>query len=152
MATLIRYKANGSKRRVADFVAKRLVSRGIAEYAEGDAVKTVFTFKNGKTRTLKPKGTYETRELRADDPAFPCTPDTRTIAEVDAQIKADNAEIAAEQEAQEIDAQDPEVESDELDGLSVEELRELANERGVNVHHRAGADKIRAALRGDGDE
>ena len=147
MATLIRYKANGSKRRVADFVAKRLVSRGIAEYAEGDAVKTVFTFKNGKTRTLKPKGTYETRELRPADPAFPGTPDTRTIAEVDAQIKADNAEIVTEQEAQE-----PEVESDELDSLSIDELRELANERGVNVHHRAGADKIRAALRGEGDE
>lgn len=148
MATLIRYKANGSKRRVADFVAKRLVSRGIAEYAEGEAVKTVFTFKNGKTRTLKPKGTYETRELRATDPAFPGTPDTRTIAEVDAQIKADNAEIAAEQ-AQE---SEPEVELDELDGLSVGELRELAEQRGLNVHHRAGADKIRAALRGDGDE
>lgn len=147
MATLIRYKANGSKRRVADFVAKRLVSRGIAEYAEGDVVKTVFTFKNGKSRTIKAKGTYETRELRADDPAFPGTPDTRTIAEVDAQIKADNAEIANDQEAQ-----DPEVESDDLDGLSVEELRALADERGVNVHHRAGADKIRAALRGEGDE
>lgn len=145
MATLIRYKANGSKRRVADFVAKRLVSRGIAEYAEGDAVKTVFTFKNGKTRTLKPKGTYETRELRPADPAFPGTPDTRTIAEVDAQIKADNAEID-----QEVAEQDEA--TDELDGLSVEELRELAELRGVNVHHRAGADKIRAALRGDGDE
>ena len=148
MATLIRYKANGSKRRVADFVAKRLVSRGIAEYAEGEAVKTVFTFKNGKSRTIKPKGTYETRELRATDPAFPGTPDTRTIAEVDAQIKADNAEIAAEQ-AQE---SEPEVELDELDGLSVDELRELAEQRGIAVHHRAGADKIRAALRGDGDE
>ena len=125
-------------------------------------MKTVFTFKNGKTRVMGQryadvlgklgKGTYETRELRASDPAFPGTPDIRTIAEVDAQIKADNAEIAAEQEAQEIEAQDPEVEPDELDGLSVEVLRELANDRGVNVHHRAGADKIRAALRGDGDE
>ena len=151
MATLIRYKANGSKRRVADFVAKRLVSRGIAEYAEGDVVKTVFTFKNGKTRTLKPKGTYETRELRVSDPAFPGTPDIRTIAEVDAQIKADNAEIANDQEAQEVEVEQPEV-VDDLDSLSVDELRELANERGVNVHHRAGADKIRAALRGDGDE
>ena len=145
MATLIRYKANGSKRRVADFVAKRLVSRGIAEYAEGEAVKTVFTFKNGKSRTIKPKGTYETRELRATDPAFPGTPDTRTIAEVDAQIKADNAEI--EQEVAEQDEA-----TDELDGLSVDELRELAEQRGIAVHHRAGADKIRAALRGDGDE
>ena len=118
-------------------------------------MKTIFTFKNGKTRVMGQKyaevlgklgkGTYETRELRAADPAFPGTPDTRTIAEVDAQIKADNAEI--EQEVAEQDEA-----TDELDGLSVEELRELAEQRGVSVHHRAGADKIRAALRGDGDE
>ena len=124
-------------------------------FKEG-VMKTVFTFKNGKTRVMGQryanvlsklgKGTYETRELRADDPAFPGTPDTRTIAEVDAQIKADNAEIVTEQEEA-----DAEV-SDELDGLSVDELRELANARGVNVHHRAGAEKIRAALRGEGDE
>lgn len=146
MATLIRYKANGSRRRVADFVAKRLVSRGIAEYAEGDVVKTVFTFKNGKSRTIKAKGTYETRELRAADPKEEA--DARAA---DAYIKARNAEIAAEQEAQEIEVEQPEV-VDDLDGLSVDELRALADERGVNVHHRAGADKIRAALRGEGDE
>ena len=60
-------------------------------------MKTVFTFKNGKTRVMGQryadvlgklgKGTYETRELRASDPAFPGTPDIRTIAEVDAQIR-----------------------------------------------------------------
>ena len=116
-------------------------------------MKTIFTFKNGKTRVMGQryaevlgklvKGTYETRELRASVPSEEA--DARAA---DAYIKARNAEIAAEQ-AQE---SEPEVEADELDGLSVEELRELAEQRGVNVHHRAGADKIRAALRGDGDE
>lgn len=36
---------------------------------------------------------------------------------------------------------------DGLDALDVDQLRALAAERGVKVHHAAGADKIRAALR-----
>lgn len=36
---------------------------------------------------------------------------------------------------------------DGLDDLEIDELRALAQERGVNVHHNAGADKIRQALR-----
>lgn len=36
---------------------------------------------------------------------------------------------------------------DGLEGLEIEELRILAQERGVTVHHNAGADKIRQALR-----
>ncbi len=35
----------------------------------------------------------------------------------------------------------------DLDGLDADQLRQLAKERGVNVHANAGADKIRAALR-----
>ena len=36
---------------------------------------------------------------------------------------------------------------DELDGLDAAALHALAKERGVKVHHNAGADKVRAALR-----
>lgn len=36
---------------------------------------------------------------------------------------------------------------DELDSLDVDQLRAIADERGIKVHHKAGADKIRAALR-----
>jgi hypothetical protein len=36
---------------------------------------------------------------------------------------------------------------DGLDALDAEQLHALAKERGVVVHHRAGADKVRAALR-----
>lgn len=39
------------------------------------------------------------------------------------------------------------VEDDGLDSLGFDELHALAKERGIQVHHRAGADKVRAALR-----
>lgn len=35
----------------------------------------------------------------------------------------------------------------DLDGMDKEQLHALAKERGVKVHHMAGADKVRAALR-----
>jgi hypothetical protein len=41
------------------------------------------------------------------------------------------------------------VADDGLDKLDAEALHALAKERGVTVHHRAGADKVRAALRGE---
>lgn len=37
--------------------------------------------------------------------------------------------------------------NDGLDALTAEELHALARDRGVQLHHRAGADKARAALR-----
>lgn len=37
--------------------------------------------------------------------------------------------------------------TDSLDGLTVDELHALAKERGVEVHHRAGAEKVKTALR-----
>ncbi len=36
---------------------------------------------------------------------------------------------------------------DGLEGLDAQQLHELAKERGVKVHHAAGADKVREALR-----
>lgn len=33
-----------------------------------------------------------------------------------------------------------------LDGMTAAQLREVAAKRGIKVHHRAGADKIREAL------
>lgn len=36
---------------------------------------------------------------------------------------------------------------DDLDALDAEALHKLAKERGIEVHHRAGAEKVRAALR-----
>lgn len=97
MTTLIRYRATGGTRRVANFVAKRLVNRRIADYVEAEAP------------VPKP---------------VPRKPDP-VVKEVESQAEA----------------------QDELDALGEEELRALAKERGVKVHHKAGADKIRAALR-----
>lgn len=37
--------------------------------------------------------------------------------------------------------------SDELDALTHEQLHELAKKRGLEIHHRAGADKVKEALR-----
>lgn len=36
---------------------------------------------------------------------------------------------------------------EELDSMGLEQLHALAKERGVKVHHKAGADKVRAAIR-----
>ena len=39
---------------------------------------------------------------------------------------------------------------DGLENLDIEDLRDLAERRDIKVHHRAGRDKILAALRGEG--
>lgn len=39
--------------------------------------------------------------------------------------------------------------ADGLESMDVDELRALAESRGIKVHHRAGKDKILAALRGE---
>lgn len=41
---------------------------------------------------------------------------------------------------------------DHLETLDKEQLHALAKERGVKVHHMAGADKVRAALRGESQQ
>ncbi|EZP51399.1 hypothetical protein [Delftia sp. RIT313] len=70
------------------------------------------------------RGTYMTRDLRAD------------VVEVPQSQAAQAPEPAVPADA-----------SDGLDALSKEELHAIAKERGVTVHHAAGADKVRAALR-----
>lgn len=109
---LIEVVRNGRRQKVNQKVAEILVKKGIAQLAD------------------------EAPEL-----AFPGTSDTRTIYDVDAEIKAENAKIAAENTGQ-TDAQ-----PDGLDDLDRDQLHTLAKERGVKVHHMAGADKVRAALR-----
>lgn len=46
-----------------------------------------------------------------------------------------------------VEVSTPVVEVDDLASISLQELHELAKERGVKVHHNAGAEKVRAALR-----
>lgn len=70
------------------------------------------------------RGTYMTRDLRAEITVVP------------------QPQAAIAHEPVGISGAD-----DGLDALSKEELHAIAKERGVAVHHAAGADKVRAALR-----
>lgn len=99
--------------------------------------RTVFTHE-AQARLLKRmgKGDYVTRDM-ADKPkaikdfAFPGGPDTRTIEEVSDFIKSENAALF----------------DDGLDSLDRDALLSIAQKRGIKVHHRTGADKLREALR-----
>ena len=71
---------------------------------------------------------YQTRDM-ADQPMFIKTMQTQDSVPIE-----DPAETAET--------------SDGLDDLDRDQLHELAKERGIQVHHRAGADTVRAALRG----
>lgn len=89
--------------------------------------KVSFTFKRGHVREITERqakmlsragiGTYQTRDM-ADMPKVQKAP-----------------AIASTQPA------------DGLESMDKDELHALAKERGVKVHHAAGADKVRAALR-----
>lgn len=94
--------------------------------------KVTFTFKTGRERVLSErdakllhrlgKGTYLTRDMAAA-PVAPAAPVFEAVVEPAEPMLVD------------------------LDALDAEALHELAKERGVRVHHKAGADKVRAALR-----
>ena len=98
-----------------------------------------FTFKNGHTRIMAKRqaellgkagyGTYQTRDM-ARQPML---------------SKPLQAEVVAEPEKDH--EVEPPADADGLDALDKDELHALAKERGVKVHHMAGADKVRAALR-----
>ena len=102
--------------------------------------KVAFTYKTGRERMLSKhdaellrrlgKGTYTTRDMVAGR-AFPGASDTRTVEDVGAYIKLENEKLQV----------------DPLADLDADALHALAKERGVKVHHKTGADKVRAALR-----
>ncbi|MGQ8875954.1 hypothetical protein ACUTR7_00480 [Delftia sp. NA_296.1] len=70
------------------------------------------------------RGTYMTRDLRADVPVAPQRQAEPTHEPVGISVADDG-----------------------LDALGKEELHAIAKERGITVHHAAGAEKVRAALR-----
>ena len=100
--------------------------------------KVDFTFKNGHTRIMAKRqaeilgklghGTYQTRDM-AVQPMATKPMQAAPVPEV---------LVAAEPEEQDDDG---------LDALDKEQLHALAKDRGVKVHHLAGAEKVRAALR-----
>jgi len=97
--------------------------------------KVDFTFKNGHTRIMAKRqaellgkagyGTYQTRDM-ARQPMV-------------------TKPMQAEPVIEHVPAAEPK--DDGLEALDKEQLHAIAKERGVKVHHMAGADKVRAALR-----
>lgn len=100
--------------------------------------KVDFTFKNGNTRIMGKRqaeilgklghGQYMTRDMVAT--RGPVLPTSQDIQEPEAPKPPLVMGIA-----------------DELDALDKDQLHALAKERDVKVHHLAGAEKVRAALR-----
>lgn len=101
--------------------------------------KVVFTYRSGREREMSETharilqklghGKYMTRDMRADvEYAFPGSQDRRTIQEIDELIRSANA-------------------GGPYANMGAEELHALAKSRGVKVHHKAGAEKVRQALR-----
>lgn len=100
--------------------------------------QVTFTFKNGYQRkmlvaaadvlTKRGLGTYQTRDM-ADMPKVQKEPEPV---------------IHPEPVQPTID--------DGLDQMDKAELHALAKERGLQLHHMLGADKVRAALRGESQE
>lgn len=108
--------------------------------------KVDFTFKNGHMRIMPKRqaeilgklghGQYQTRDM-AFQPMLtkPMQVAAAPVLEPDPVADAPGP----------VDA--PAVVDDGLDALDKEQLHALAKERDVKVHHMAGADKVRAALR-----
>lgn len=102
-------------------------------------MKVTFKHSNGREQVMTERfakilqglgrGTYQAEGEQVER-AFHDTDDLRSIHDVGAEIKAENANLA-----------------NDLDDLDAEALHALAKERGVKVHHKAGADKVRKALR-----
>lgn len=102
-------------------------------------MKVEFQMKNGMVKMLTPaqaramafigKGQYLTRDMVAAAPGS--VPGAQPMSAAPAQVAAPVEQSPA----------------DELQSMDRAALHALAKERGVKVHHAAGADKVREALR-----
>lgn len=88
--------------------------------------KVTFTYKNGRERILSARDAELLQRLGKGTYLTRDMAAARTL-EVVSPV-ADNKDV-------------------DLDSLDGDALHALARERGVKVHHKAGADKVRAALR-----
>lgn len=133
MATLIRYKATGHKRLVADFAARNLVNRGIVTLVADEST---------------PAGEYQTRAL-SSSPLVPAV--VKSVEQASSAPDEPPSEQHTDPATEQTDAAPPVAASlPDIDALDHDALRALADERGLKYHHRAGADKLRALLRGEG--
>lgn len=88
--------------------------------------KVTFTYKNGRERMLSAR---DAELLQRLGKGTYLTRDMAAARPVVVEVSAASNEVV------------------DLDALDSEALHALARERGVKVHHKAGADKVRAALR-----
>jgi len=103
--------------------------KGIGPYRKGQTKLGRFYVKSGIAQQV-----YQTKVLVADVPV-----------QVNEQPAVDVEAPATEPDADVVDTTD---EPDEYDNLDVEQLRAIAQLKGVKVHHNAGVEKIKKALRG----
>ena len=112
-------------------------------------MKVTFVHKTGREQVMRKRdaevlqrlgrGAYLTRDMCAAQqavvtPAAPTSNEINEPADPVAEVRAE-ADVAA-----------PAV--DNLNDLDAAQLHALAKERGIKIHHKAGADKVRDALRG----
>lgn len=112
-------------------------------------MNVTFTYNSGRERRmtraeaevlqLLGHGRYEAQAASAPSPV-PAPPAAPAASVPGAQEPAQAPDGAAS-------AAPPSIPLDELDGLDAAALHALAKERGVKVHYKAGADKVREALR-----
>lgn len=100
--------------------------------------KVDFKYRSGRTKAISAKaaallqragvGTYQTRDMAAQPMIM--------------------KPMQAQEPVQDQEPEEQQPPGDGLDALDRDQLHELAKDRGIQVHHRAGADTVRAALRG----
>lgn len=133
--------------------------------------KVEFRFKNGRIALMNERqanilqyvgrGTYVTRDAAIE--LASAVPVPRKILEEIAEASKNAAPVifpdgvageALDPESHDTpnvsekqDSECEESDGDALDRMSVDELREMASQMGLKVHHRAGPDKLREAIR-----
>lgn len=121
-------------------------------------MQVVFTYRSGRQRKMSLVHARILQQLghgtfggAAERPAPTRIPGIKVVLDRSTETVETPQPAEVEVPDEVVDAQPAEAESgpegDGLDGMGAEALRALAAERGVKVHHKAGEEKLRAALR-----
>lgn len=131
----------GSVKNVPDKVAAFYIKQGIGEEVVREL--TAVPMKQ-PTAPVRQKQTYQTKVMVAESVPAP-QPDPEPSPE------PVESHSIVEQAPDPATVPEP-AEVDEYEGLDVEELRVLAEMKGIKVHHKAGAEKIKEALKQDSSD
>lgn len=107
--------------------------------------KVAFTYKSGRERVMSAreanilsklkKGTYLTRDM-AHQPSAVIVQKESVTSNIPAEDAIENEDVVQDQAV-----------ADDLEDMEKAELHALAKDLGVDVHHNAGAVKVREAIR-----